>query len=137
MGNRCPPVPDAVGEALRRYPVAIERRLLEVRALIFEVAAGIEGVGPLTETLTWGEAAYLTEASRSGSTIRLGIVKAVPGRAAVLFNCRTNLVEMGRERFGDELVFEGKRAVLLPVSGALPVGALGSFIAAALTHHWS
>lgn len=135
MGGQCPPVPDAVAVALGRYPERVAERLLEVRALIFAVAAETEGVGPLTETLKWGEAAYLTAATRSGSTIRLGATKAAPDRGAVFFNCRTSLIEMGRSHFGDVLDFEGNRAVLLPVSVALPEGALGSCIAAALTYH--
>ena len=64
-----------------------------------ETAADIEGVGPLTETLKWGEPAYLTEATRSGSTVRLGWFRSSERECAVLFNCRTTLVDDFRERF--------------------------------------
>jgi hypothetical protein len=82
------PVPDAVAEALGRYSEPVKLRLLQVRDLIFAVAAETEGVGPLTETLKWGEPAYLTEASRSGTTIRLGVSKSAPDQCAVFVTAR-------------------------------------------------
>ena len=86
-----PPVPGPVAEALSRYPERVRARLLEMREIVYAVAAETEGVGPLTETLKWGEPAYLTEASRSGTTIRLGTTKSAPEDCAVLFNCKTTL----------------------------------------------
>ena len=53
----------------------------------------------MAETLKWGEPAYLTEVTRSGSTIRLGWNRDATDDCAVLFNCRTTLVETFRERF--------------------------------------
>ncbi len=66
------PMPADVAAVFAGFPERVRRRLLEVRDLIFETAADIEGVGPLTETLKWGEPAYLTGATGSGTTIRLG-----------------------------------------------------------------
>ena len=62
------PMPADVAAVFSGFPERVRRRLLEVRDLIFETAADIEGVGPLTETLKWGEPAYLTRATGSGST---------------------------------------------------------------------
>ena len=42
-----------------------------LRRLIMETASETEGVGPLEETLRWGQASYLTTASGSGSMIRM------------------------------------------------------------------
>ena len=64
-------MPADVAAAFSGFPASVRARLLEVRDLIFETAVAIEGVGPLTETLKWGEPAYLTLATGSGSTIRL------------------------------------------------------------------
>ena len=63
---------DPVAAAYRSFPPAARRCLERIRALIFETAAALDGVGPITETLKWGEPAYLTERSRSGTTVRLG-----------------------------------------------------------------
>ena len=109
--------------------------MLALRELVFTMAAGTDGVGPLEETLKWGEPAYLTRASKSGSTIRMDWKSRNPNVCALYFNCQTDLVERFRTVFGDALGFEGNRAVLLPVSGPLPEVMLRSCIAAALTYH--
>ncbi|WP_404403358.1 DUF1801 domain-containing protein [Pelagibacterium halotolerans] len=130
-----PPIPAPVAEALSRYPQPVRTRLLEIRALIFAVAAETDGVGVLTETLKWGEPAYLTEASRSGSTIRLGTTRSVPEACAVLFNCKTTLVATFRSHFSDDFAFEGNRALLVPTTGALPRKPLRFCLRAALIYH--
>ncbi|WP_018182018.1 DUF1801 domain-containing protein [Kaistia granuli] len=132
---KTPPVPGAVAVALSRHPEPVRARLLELREMVFAVAAETEGVGPLTETLKWGEAAYLTEASKSGTTIRLGALKSAPGDCAVLLNCRTTLVETFRTHFADSFAFEGNRALIVSTTGALPREPLRLCLRAALTYH--
>lgn len=129
------PVPPAVAAALTQHAPAIRMRLLQVRDLIYVVAAETDGVGPLTETLKWGEPAYLTEASKSGTTIRLGAIKSAPGQCAVFFNCKTTLVETFRSHFGNSLLFVGNRALLIPTKGDLPIEPLALCLRAALTYH--
>jgi hypothetical protein len=94
-------MPADVAAVFSAFPAHVRARLLEVRELIFETAADIEGVGPLTETLKWGEPAYLTQATGSGSTIRLGWFRSSARDCAVLFNCRTTLVDDFRSQFPD------------------------------------
>jgi hypothetical protein len=130
-----PPVSGPVAEALSRYPEPVRARLLEIRETIFAVAAETEAVGPLTETLKWGEPAYLTEASKSGTTVRLGTVKSAPEECAVLFNCNTTLVETFRTHFADAFAFEGNRALLVPTAGPLSREPLMLCLRAALTYH--
>lgn len=129
------PIPQPVAEALSRYPAPIRARLLEIRALIFAEAEATPGVGPLSETLKWGEPAYLTEASKSGSTIRLGMVNSAPDDCAVLFNCKTTLIDSFRSRFGDTFRFDGNRALLVDGTRPLPQLPLGLCLRAALTYH--
>ena len=129
-----PPLPREVSRAFDAFPLPMRKRLLQVRDLIFATAAAHEEVGRLSETLKWGEPAYLTEASGSGSTIRLGRVKDSE-HAAILFNCKTTLVDTFRERFPDEFEYRQTRALLLPVSGALPKQELTVCLSLALTYH--
>lgn len=49
--------------------------LLRIRGLIYDVASRTEGVGPIHETLKWGQPAYRTPTTKSGATIRLGLPK--------------------------------------------------------------
>ncbi len=129
-------MPPDVAAAFAAFPPAIRERLMAVRQLIFETAAATPGVGALTETLKWGEPAYLTTASKSGSTIRLGWKPAAPGRYAVYVDCKTTLVETFRTLAGDQLTFEGARAILFEAA-APPPGILSACLARALTYHLS
>ena len=124
-----------VASAFEGFPTQVRRRLLQVRRLIFATAARSNEVGPLTETLKWGEPAYLTEATKSGSTIRLGWIRSSDEKCAVLFNCRTTLIESFRERFPDAFAFEKNRAILLSPFGPLPEVELAACLAMALTYH--
>ena len=130
-----PPVDPAVAKVIASYPPPIRAKVKALRTLILETAAATDGVGPLTETLKWGEPAYLTSASKSGSTIRIGWKKSAPKRYGIYFNCQTGLVETFRAQFPDAFSFEGNRAILFEESDAVPADALAVCIAAALTYH--
>lgn len=105
-----------------------------MRDLIFATAAKHDNVGRLTETLKWGEPAYLTDETGSGSTIRLGRLKDSE-QAAILFNCKTTLVDTFRERFPDQFEYRQTRALLLPVAGKLAKLELSVCLSLALTYH--
>nr|WP_246810730.1 DUF1801 domain-containing protein [Ensifer sp. ENS09] len=111
--------------------------MLEIREIVFSVAAETQDIGALTETFKWGEPAYLTEARKSGSTIRLGTTQSAPDKCAVLFNCKTTLVETFRAHFADDFAFEGSRALIVPATGALSREPLMLCLRAALTYHRS
>ncbi|HEY3621772.1 MAG TPA: DUF1801 domain-containing protein [Roseiarcus sp.] len=124
-----------VAGAFSVFPEHVRTRLLEVRRLIFETAAAIESVGPLTETLKWGEPAYLTEATSSGSTVRLGWFRSSERECAVLFKCRTTLVDDFRSQFPDVFAYEKNRAILLDARKPLPRAPLSACLGMALTYH--
>ena len=117
------------------YPERARERLLDVRALIFEVADGTPGVGPLTESLRWGQPAYLTEQSRSGTTVRLGWSERSPELYGVYVHCGTTLLHTFRTLVPDGLRFEGNRAILLEVREPVPREPLALCLEAALTYH--
>jgi hypothetical protein len=129
------PMPPEVAAVFAAFPEHVRVRLLEARDLIFEMATAIEGVGPLTETLKWGEPAYLTEATRSGSTIRLGWFRSSERECAVLFNCRATLVDDFRSQFPDAFTYEKNRAILLDAREPLPKAPLSTCLGMALTYH--
>ena len=116
------------------YPANIQKKLRQIRRLVFQTAAAIDGVGLITETLKWGEPAYLTEKSKSGSTIRVGWKKSSPSQFAIYFNCQTSLIDTCRTLF-PELTFEGNRAIVFDVSSPLPVDEVARCLELALTYH--
>ncbi|OKH87836.1 DUF1801 domain-containing protein [Thalassospira sp. TSL5-1] len=130
-----PALPAALSETFAHYRADVNARLLQIRSLIFTTAADMPDVGPLTETLKWGEAAYLTEASGSGTTIRLGTTKSAPDCCAVFVNCQTTLISDFRSHFADDFIFEGNRALIIPAHAPLPKEPLILCLRSALTYH--
>ena len=128
------PMPRDVQAAFDAFPPEVRHRLADIRAMIFGVAAEDRRIGPVSEALKWGEPAYLTEATGSGSTIRLGWPRA-PDHAAIYFICRTTLVDDFRERFGGTFQYEGTRAVLLPVGEEIARPQIETMLSMALTYH--
>lgn len=124
-----------VAQKIARYPLKAQAQLRLLRELILEVAAKTPGVGSIDETLKWGEPAYLTTASKSGSTIRIDWKPADPDHVALYFICHTQLVDQFRSMFGALLAFEGDRAILIGLEDALPVAELRECISLALTYH--
>lgn len=127
-----PPLPANVATAYDSFSATGRDVLLTVRTLIFQIAASNPVIGLLTETLKWGQPAYLTEASKSGSTIRIGEQN---GRGVIYLNCKTTLVDTMREIYPDTFTYQGTRAVLFPLDRPLPNNALAHCIEMALTYH--
>lgn len=123
--------------AFLAFPPAIQPKVLAIRELILTAAAATPGVGPIEETLKWGEPAYLTSKSKSGSTIRLGWKQANPTQYAIYFICHTNLVARFRELFPDELQFDGDRAMVFEKDDPVPTEAVVTCLKMALTYHQS
>ena len=130
-----PEMPPEVAATFAGFPDPVQSRLRDLRRLIFDVAAADKAIGPVVETLKWGEPAYLTQASKSGSTIRLGRVKSAPEDCALFFNCRTSLVEEFRAQFPDEFRVDKNRAVILRNDQPLPAEAVRICLGRALTYH--
>jgi hypothetical protein len=126
----------AVFAVFDSYPKPVKAKLLALRKLILDTAKKTKGVGAIEEALKWGQPSYLTSESKSGSTIRIDQVKAVPDQYAVYFHCQTNLVETFRELYPD-FSYSGNRAILLDVKAKLPEAALRHCVALALTYHSS
>ena len=126
--------PQSVAAVFAAYPAPARKKLLRLRKLILKTAEDLGDIGKLTETLKWGEPSYLTEESKSGSTIRIAWHEKNPDYYGMFFNCQTSLVDTYRTLF-PELNFQGNRALLLDINGTMPTGPLQECIRLALTYH--
>lgn len=117
------------------YPNHIKPKMESLRDLIYEVAGTTEGVGELEETLKWGEPAYLTSKTKSGTTVRIDWKPKNPDQIAMYVSCNTTLVNSFRTMFGNDLNFEGNRAVIFPIEKPLPRKQLMICIQMALRYH--
>ena len=127
--------PADVAAVYASYPAAQRRRVLALRELILDVAAKTAGVGPLEESLKWGEPAFVTAQSKSGSTVRIAWEKSQPTQCAMYFNCQTTLVDSFKTMFPKAFRFEGNRALVFDEHDEVPVEALRICVGMALTYH--
>ncbi|WP_108811549.1 DUF1801 domain-containing protein [Sphingorhabdus sp. Alg231-15] len=128
-------LPSQTQSVLDDHPKAMADRLVRLRALILETAAGNRAVGPLEETLKWGQPAFLTSTTKSGTTIRINRHKNSDDHYALYVHCQTDLVERYKQLYGNILKFEGTRAVVFDVGQEIPTKAVKHIIAMALTYH--
>ncbi len=129
-----PPFGDAaVAACFGAFPNAIRPRLLWARALVFDTASETTGVGPLTETLKWGQPAYLTEATKSGTTLRLGAIG--PDRWGVYVHCQTEVIPALQSTLPEAFSYDGTRGVVFGGDDVVDEGALRLLIRSALTYH--
>lgn len=126
-------LPPALTGVVAAMPAPPRARLTDLRAMILE-AAQSASVGPVEETLKWGQPAFVPP-RRVGTTIRLGWTADAPDHCALLVHCQTDLVDRWRLIYGAAFDFDGRRAVLLPVQGAMDWDALRQMAQMALTYH--
>lgn len=126
-------MPPEVRAAFDAAPTTARAGLLALRRLILDQAARMPEVGPVAEALRWGQPAYLTPVTRSGSTLRLGVPRA--GGFALFCNCQTSLIADFRDLTGGTWPTEGNRAVLFDTPDQTGDPALCLLIARALTWH--
>ena len=129
------PLPAYVAAAFDSFPDALRVALLTVRTLIFQAAGQNTAIGPLTETLKWGEPSFLTTKSKSGSTIRMAWKPAMADHVGLFFNCQTTLVETMRDIYPDSFLYQKNRAALVNIPAPLPTDPIAHICEMAMTYH--
>ncbi len=110
---------------------------MPLRELIFDTASKLCNVGPLEETLKWGQPSYLTKQSKSGTTIRIDQDRSKPIQYGMYVHCQTSLLATYREYYSDILRFDGNRYIEFDVENDPPEEAMRHCIQLALTYHRS
>jgi len=129
------PIPDDIEQKLNDYPDNARRVLLRIREIILKTAANNPAIGPLSETLKWGEPSFLTTKSKSGSTIRMAWKPAMADHVGLYFNCQTTLVETMRDIYPDSFLYQKNRAALVNISAPLPTDPIAHICEMAMTYH--
>lgn len=132
MSVQTAPLPE-VQCVIDTYPEDVRDGVLMLRGLILDVAAEMPEVGPLTEALRWGQPAYLTEATRSGSTLRIGPHKQA--RFALYAHCQTTIIASYAQAFPGWDRIDGNRAVLFDTPDQIEPERLTHLIRHALRYH--
>ena len=133
---RFAPFTDAAVEAkFRSLPEPLRLPMLRLRQAILDVAAANAEIGPLTETLKWGEPAWLPERSRTGTTVRADALKGSSTHYALYVHCQTSLIETFRCHYPEQFGYDGNRALIFAVGSEPSAEPLAHCIALALTYH--
>jgi hypothetical protein len=109
--------------------------LLRLRELLFDTAAQTPGVGPLEETLRWGQPSYPTVQSKARSTIRIEQAAAHAGRYAMYFHCRSSLASDFRAIYPRDFRYAGRRSIVFDTDDNVPSKQPSQCIAMTLTYH--
>ena len=112
-----------------------DQKLEQIKRIVREVGLRLSKRGyfnELVETTKWGQAAFLPDKPRVGTTVRVDL--ADDHHVALYVHCQTNLVEMYKTVY-PELRYEGNRAVWFPVNAKLPKQAVAFLAEAALMYH--
>ncbi|KKJ76888.1 hypothetical protein WH95_10705 [Kiloniella litopenaei] len=128
-------LPVNVATAYENYPANLRNKLLDLRKIILDTAASIPDVGPIEETLKWGQPSFLTTKSKSGTTIRIDKTGDDQGQYALYVHCQTTLLDQFRELYPTEFTYSGNRAILFNEQDIIAKQALQHCISLALTYH--
>lgn len=104
-----------------------------LRQLILEIASTDPRIGPVEETLKWGQPSIAPVHRNIGTPIQLGETK--DGDIGLFVHCQTTVISEFRSMHGDAFKFDGNRAILFPTGSELPLDALAPLIKRALTYH--
>lgn len=127
---------EGVKNKFESYPSEIKEKMLYLRSLLFSAYSqdneknNVEN--NIEECLKWGEPSYIC---RYGSTIRIDWKSKKPEFLNTYFNCKTKLIETFREVYSENLIFEGNRAILIPVDKNLPEAVLTHCFSMAIRYH--
>lgn len=121
-----------IAAVFEAHPAPVRERLLDLRALILETAEQTEGVGDVEETLKWGQPAYVTADSKSGTTIRID--SKSPEHYALYVHCQTDLIRRVRKTY-PKLQCVGNREIAFAVTDDLPEREVREVVVQALTYH--
>ncbi len=121
-----------VEAVFKSYPTYIRPKMEFLRQLVLDVAAEIDTLEDLEETLKWGEPSYLTS---QGSTIRMDWKSSRADYYALYFNCKTKLVDTFKELYSEKLSFEGNRAILFNINDEIPITEVKHCIFLCLNYH--
>ncbi|MDH5231462.1 MAG: DUF1801 domain-containing protein [Gammaproteobacteria bacterium] len=123
---------EEVKQKFLQYPDGVREKMLYLRSLVFDTVAENSELGPIQETLKWGEPSYLC---KNGSTLRMDWKSKQIDQVALYFHCQTNLIETFREIYTNVFHFDGKRAIIFQLDQTIPENEIKQCIKMALNYH--
>ena len=121
-----------VAEKFATFPDDVRDALMEMRRLIFDVAADDPRIGDLEESLKWGQPAYRPKRPRVGTTLRMDATG--DDGYTIYYHCQSKLGEQYDALYGDRLTMD-HRSISVRIDAPPDVETLRHCIQMALTYH--
>ncbi len=118
-----------------RFPKPMQRKMFELRDIIFEVAKNNPKIGKITESLKWGEPTYETIKTKSGSPLKIIYKTAMDANFSLAVMSSTNLIETFKEIYPKTFYFNGTREVIINSNKKIPRNEIYKCIELALTYN--
>ncbi len=123
---------DEVEQKFSAYPRRVGAELLRLRDMVLEVASDDPRIGPLEESLKWGQLAYRPKRARVGTTVRMDA--RGDETVALFYHCQSNLGEQIDALYGNVLDMD-HRSISISVANPPDQKVLRHCIQMALTYH--
>ena len=105
--------------AMTAWSEPARHALWACRGIFHETAERAE-IGPLDESLKWGQPAWRPRAPRTGSTLRMGWMAGRPRQLLFFVDCKTDLAARMSDIYPDLGENDGRRQIALPLDASLP-----------------
>ncbi|WP_299297883.1 hypothetical protein [uncultured Tateyamaria sp.] len=121
-------------DLIANWPDRVQLAFARARTVFCDVADAAE-VGPLDESLKWGQPAWRPRRARTGSTLRMTWSPETPDHLLVYVDCKTDLAEQMEARFPGQFDNDGRRAMTFEIGADLPEDALWQLAYLTFTYH--
>ncbi|NNE53876.1 MAG: DUF1801 domain-containing protein [Sulfitobacter sp.] len=102
---------------------------------LFHGIAQERGVGPLQESLKWGQPAWRPAKPRTGSTLRMDWNEGTPDRLNLFVDCKTDLAARMDDLYPDLAFNDGRRHLAIGLGDPLPEQALAHLAEMTFCYH--
>ncbi|MEL7131767.1 MAG: hypothetical protein AAGK77_05070 [Pseudomonadota bacterium] len=111
-----------------------QTHFLSVRGIVHDVTAHAD-IGPLDESLKWGQPAWRPKRTRIGSTLRVDWSPSAPDRLLAFVDCKTDLAVQMDARYPGQFHNDGRRTLGFAMGEAFDEDAIWTLAHLTLTYH--
>lgn len=123
-----------IRKTIADWPQAAQDHLKAARRIACDMAQSA-AIGPLEESLKWGQPAWRPRAPRTGATLRLNWSPSHPDHLMALVDCKTDLASQMSISFPGQFLNDGRRSLSFDLAHPLPGDAFAQLAHLTFTYH--
>lgn len=126
--------PASLLDQISSWPDPAQKAAWACRTLFHEIAKKND-LGPLDESLKWGQPAWRPRRPRTGSTLRMTWSATSTDTLAFFVDCKTDLAARMRDVYPDLTRNDGRRQLGVDLTAPLPEQAIAHLAQMTFTYH--